>query len=242
MTAPSSSGRRIDGLDVVAFDADDTLWRSEDSFVHAEHRFGELLAPYVSDGVDLSGALRAAERADLPISGYGVKAFTLSMARTALQLTGGRIPAAVVGELLDIGWDMLSEPVELLPDVPEVLAAVSPHARTILITKGDLVHQDRKVKMSGIAHHFADIEIVLEKDVETYAGILTRLGVDASRFCMIGNSVRSDVLPVLELGGQGVHVPYRITWEMERADGHGRDIVELRSLADVPIWLGLETL
>ena len=164
------------------------------------------------------------------------------MARTAIQVTGGRLPAAVVGELLDIGWEMLTEPVHLLPHVPEVLAKVSPHVRTVLITKGDLVHQDRKVKTSGIAHHFSDVEIVLEKDVETYARIVARLGVDPARFCMIGNSVRSDVLPVLELGGQGVHVPYHITWEMERADGHGRDIVELASLADVPIWLGLETL
>jgi putative hydrolase of the HAD superfamily len=240
VTAATVPGRRIDGFDVVAFDADDTLWRSEDSFVHAEHRFTQLVAPYVPEGVDLSEALRAAERADLPISGYGVKAFTLSMARTAMTLTEGRLPAAVIGELLDIGWEMLSEPVQLLPHVPEVLAALSPHVDVVLITKGDLVHQDRKVKTSGIAHHFAHVEIVLEKDVETYSTIIRRLGVAPSRFCMIGNSVRSDVLPVLELGGSAVHVPYHITWEMEHVEGHGRAIVELASLADVPIWMGVE--
>jgi putative hydrolase of the HAD superfamily len=235
-------GRRIDGFDVVAFDADDTLWRSEDAFVHAEQRFVELVTPYVSDGIDVPGALRATERADLPISGYGVKAFTLSMARTAINLTDGRMPSAVVGELLDLGWEMLTEEVHLLPHVPEVLAAVSPHVRTVLITKGDLVHQDRKIRTSGIAHHFAHVEIVLEKDVETYATIIDRLGIAAERFCMVGNSVRSDVLPVLELGGQGIHVPYHVTWEMELADGHGREIVELASLADVPIWLGVSDL
>ncbi len=236
------SARRVDGFDVVAFDADDTLWRSEDAFVHAEARFVELVSPYVPDGVDVSAALRATERGDLPISGYGVKAFTLSMARTAIRATGGRIPAAVVGELVDLGWAMLTEEVHLLPHVPEVLAAVSPHVRIVLITKGDLVHQNRKVTTSGIAHHFTDVEIVLEKDAATYATILARLGVAPERFCMIGNSVRSDVLPVLEIGGTGVHVPYHVTWEMELAEGHGREFVELASLADVPIWLGVSEL
>jgi putative hydrolase of the HAD superfamily len=233
------SGRRVDSFDVIAFDADDTLWRSEDSFAHAEHRFTELLGPYVPDGVDLDAALRATEKADLSISGYGVKAFTLSMVRSAIEVTEGRVPASVIGELVDLGRDMLTEQVHLLPHVPEVLAAVSPEVRTVLITKGDLVHQTRKVTTSGIEHHFADIEIVLEKDPATYTKILRRLGVAAERFCMIGNSVRSDVLPVMAIGGHAVHVPYHITWELELADGHGQDVVELASIADVPAWLGI---
>jgi len=145
----------------------------------------------------------------------------------------------VLGELVDLGRDMLTEQVHLLPHVPEVLAAVSPEVRTVLITKGDLVHQTRKVTTSGIEHHFADIEIVLEKDPATYTKILRRLGVAAERFCMIGNSVRSDVLPVMAIGGHAVHVPYHITWELELADGHGQDVVELASIADVPAWLGI---
>jgi putative hydrolase of the HAD superfamily len=233
------SGRRVDSFDVIAFDADDTLWRSEDSFAHAEHRFTELLGPYVPDGVDLDAALRATEKADLSISGYGVKAFTLSMVRSAIEVTEGRVPASVIGELVDLGRDMLTEQVHLLPHVPEVLAAVSPEVRTVLITKGDLVHQTRRVTTSGIEHHFADIEIVLEKDPATYTKILRRLGVAAERFCMIGNSVRSDVLPVMAIGGHAVHVPYHITWELELADGHGQDVVELASIADVPAWLGI---
>jgi putative hydrolase of the HAD superfamily len=233
------SGRRVDSFDVIAFDADDTLWRSEDSFAHAEHRFTELVGPYVPDGVDLDAALRATEKADLSISGYGVKAFTLSMVRSAIEVTEGRVPASVIGELVDLGRDMLTEQVHLLPHVPEVLAAVSPEVRTVLITKGDLVHQTRKVTTSGIEHHFADIEIVLEKDPATYTKILRRLGVAAERFCMIGNSVRSDVLPVMAIGGHAVHVPYHITWELELADGHGQDVVELASIADVPAWLGI---
>ena len=234
--------RRIDQFDVVAFDADDTLWRSEDSFTYAERRFVELVSPYADDGVDVEDALKAVERADISVTGYGVKAFTLSMVRAAITVTEGRIPSIVVGELADLGRSMLVEDVHLLPHVSEVLAAVSPSVRTVLITKGDLVHQTRKVATSGIEHHFTDIEIVLEKDPDTYSKILQRLRVPADRFLMIGNSVRSDVLPVLAIGGHAVHVPYHITWEHERVDDHGQELVELASIADVPIWLGLTEL
>jgi len=161
------------------------------------------------------------------------------MVRTAVDVTEGSVPSPVIGELVDIGRAMLTESVHLLPHVPEVLAAVSPHTRVVLITKGDLVHQTRKVTTSGIEHHFDEIEIVLEKDPDTYAKILRRLGVPAERFCMIGNSVRSDVLPVMAIGGHAVHVPYHITWEIERVDDHDEDVVELASIADVPAWLGL---
>jgi putative hydrolase of the HAD superfamily len=234
--------RRIDQFDVVAFDADDTLWRSEDSFTHAEHRFVELVSPYAPAGVDVHAALRGVERADISVTGYGVKAFTLSMVRAAITVSEGAIPSLVIGELADLGRSMLLEDVHLLPHVSEVLATVSPSVRTVLITKGDLVHQTRKVNTSGIEHHFTDIEIVLEKDPETYAKIMQRLGVAPDRFLMIGNSVRSDVLPVLALGGHAIHVPYHITWEHERVNDHGEELVELSSIADIPIWLGLTTL
>ena len=241
-TRPPTTSRRIDQFDVVGFDADDTLWRSEDSFRFAEHRFVELVSPYAPEGVDAGAALKAVERADISVTGYGVKAFTLSMVRAAINVTEGAIPSVVIGELADLGRSMLVEDVHLLPHVSEVLAAVSPSVRTVLITKGDLVHQTRKVTTSGIEHHFTDIEIVLEKDPGTYARILHRLGVAPDRFLMIGNSVRSDVLPVLALGGHAIHVPYHITWEHERVDDHGQDLVELSSIADVPIWLGLTEL
>lgn len=229
--------RRIEHFDVVAFDADDTLWRSEDFFTSAERRFVELVAPYAPDGVDVEAALRAVERADLAVTGYGVKAFTLSMARAAIVATSGAVPADVVGQLLDIGRSMLLGDVHLLPHAAEVLAMVSPHVRTVMITKGDLVHQTRKVATSGIEHHFADVEIVLEKDPATYLKIVGRLGVSPQRFLMIGNSVRSDVLPVLAIGGHAVHVPYHTTWEHEIVDDHDQDVVELASIADLPRWL-----
>ena len=135
--------------------------------------------------------------------------------------------------------DMLTEPVHLLADVPEVLSRVGAERRLALITKGDLVHQTRKVTTSGIEHHFADIEIVLEKDPQIYAKILARIGVSPERFCMVGNSVRSDVLPVMALGGHAVHIPYHLTWELEHVDDHDEDVTELASIADLPTWLGL---
>jgi putative hydrolase of the HAD superfamily len=233
------TARRIDQFDLIAFDADDTLWRCEDAFRAAENRFAELVQPHAPDGVDVAAALTATERADLSVAGYGVKAFTLSMVRAAITVTDGAVPTAVIEELLDAGRDMLTEQVHLLPHVPEVLAKVAGAARVILITKGDLVHQTRKVTTSGIEHHFAEIEIVLEKDVDTYSRILRRLDVVPERFCMIGNSVRSDILPVMSLGGHAVHIPYHLTWELERVDGHDEDVTELATIADLPAWLGL---
>jgi putative hydrolase of the HAD superfamily len=233
------SFRRIDQFDVVAFVADDTLWRSEDSFDHAERRFAELVGPYVPDGVDIDAALRATEKADISVTGYGVKAFTLSMIRAAITVTNGAVPVQVIGELGDLGRTMLTEPVQLLAHVPEVLTEVSAECRVVMITKGDLVHQTRKITTSGIEHHFTDVEIVLEKDAEVYTKLLQRFGVPADRFCMVGNSVRSDILPVMAIGGHAVHIPYHLTWELERVDDHDEDVTELASIAELPAWLGL---
>jgi putative hydrolase of the HAD superfamily len=230
---------RIDQFDVIAFDADDTLWQSEDSFHHAEAKFAELVGPHCPVGVDVDEALRAVERADLSISGYGVKAFTISMVRAAITASNRTVPVEVIEEIVELGQHMLTEPVHVLPNVPEVLAAVGASCRIVLITKGDLVHQTRKVTTSGLEHHFSDIEILLEKDPPTYAKILRRLGVEPERFLMVGNSVRSDILPVLALGGHAVHVPYHLTWVLEQVDEHEEDFADLASIAELPAWLGL---
>lgn len=230
---------RIDWFDVVAFDADDTLWQSEDSFNHAENMFEELVTPYAPVGVDVGEALRAVERADLSVSGYGVKAFTISMVRAAISATNRTVPVEVLEELVELGQHMLTEPVHVLADVPEVLAAVGSAKRIVLITKGDLVHQTRKVTTSGLEHHFSDIEVLLEKDPATYSKILHRLGVEPHRFLMVGNSVKSDILPVLALGAHAVHVPYHLTWSLEQVDQHDEEFAELSSIAELPTWLGL---
>jgi putative hydrolase of the HAD superfamily len=220
-------------FDVIGFDADDTLWHSEDSFHRVEALFVELVQPYVQAGIDVTAAVRATERSDIPIAGYGVKAYTLSMVKAAVTVSDGRVPASVIGRIVEAGTEMLTEPVRLLPDVPEVLADIGRDHRLVLITKGDLVHQTRKVTTSGIAHHFELVEVVLEKDVETYNRILTRLGTTPPRFCMVGNSVRSDVLPVLALGGHAVHIPYPLVWEYDHVD-HDEDVDELESLKQLP--------
>lgn len=226
-------------FDVIAFDADDTLWHSEDGFSAAEHRFIELLQPHASPGTSVRDALTAMERANLPIYGYGVKAFGLSMVEAALAVGQDRVPTAVFAEIVDITRDLMLAPVRLLPDVSSVLDSVGVHYRVVMITKGDLIHQTRKVTTSGLQHLFAHVEIVLEKDVPTYERVIRELGVRPDRFCMIGNSIKSDVLPVLDVGGHAVHVPYPHLWELEKAEvlPTGPRFAELPNLRDLPHWL-----
>jgi len=227
-------------FDVVAFDADDTLWHSEESFRRNERQFVELMKPYVADGVDIKSALVAIEGANLSTYGYGVKSFGLCAVEAALTLSNGTVPPGVLQEILASVKEHLTEPVRLFEEASHLVAQVARHHKVIMITKGDLVHQTRKVRTSGIDHLFHHVEIVLEKDAETYARVLRSLGVDPHRFCMVGNSLKSDILPVLEIGGFGVHVPYEILWDLESTDvvpGEGDRWVELPTLADVPGWL-----
>jgi putative hydrolase of the HAD superfamily len=226
-------------FDVVGFDADDTLWQSEDGFFASERRFAELVSPYVPEGVDVAAALTGTEGKNLAAFGYGVKSFGLSMVECAVNITDGTVPTRVIAELIELTRGQLQEPVRMLPHVPEVLAAVSATHRIVLITKGDLIHQTHKVTSSGLAHHFEHIEIVLEKDPPTYAKLIDRFGVAPERFCMVGNSVRSDILPVLSLGGTGVHVPYHVLWAHERVE-HDQHFAELASISELPAWLAAQ--
>ena len=226
-------------FDMLAFDADDTLWHSEDGFHASEQRFVELVAPFAAEGVDVKAALTAVERKNLPVFGYGVKAFGLSAVEAALSISEGRVTTHVLGQLMEMVRAQLTEPVRLLPHVPEVLAKVGRHYRMVLITKGDLIHQTHKVETSGLAHHFTDIEIVLEKDPGQYDRLFRKFGVPAERICMVGNSVRSDILPVMALGGTAVHVPYPLLWELEHVD-HDEHFADLESITDLPGWLGIE--
>jgi putative hydrolase of the HAD superfamily len=220
-------------FDVIGFDADDTLWHSEDSFTAVEQQYVDLIASYAADGADVRAALRATERQHVPISGYGVKAFTLSMVECAVTVTQGAVPASVIGDVVRLGMAMLTEPVRLLPGVTDVLADLAEDHRLVLITKGDLVHQWRKLDNSGITHHFAHIDVVMEKDEATYRRVLNDVDVAPERFCMVGNSVRSDVLPVLALGGHAVHIEYQYTWEHELVE-HDEAVVTAASILDVP--------
>ncbi len=229
--------RRRDQFDTIGFDADDTLWRSEDYFTEAEQFFVERVAPHAPDGVDVLAALHATELDNVPVSGYGVKGYALSMVQAAVTATSGRVPSSVIGELVDHAHEMLMHPVELLEGVPETLAAVGQTHQLVLITKGDLVHQTRKVRTSGIEHHFQHIRVVLEKDVFNYRELLDEWAIDPQRFLMVGNSVRSDILPILELGGHGVHVPYHVTWAHEVVLEHDSEFAELSSIRELVAWL-----
>lgn len=227
-------------FDAIGFDADDTLWFSEVSFRKYEEEFVSLVTPYVEEGVDIKRALTATERANISTYGYGVKSFGLSALEAAISVSHGLIPIAVVAEILRGVREHLTEPVRLFESVGEVLSAVSKNHRVIMITKGDLVHQTRKIETSGLAHHFDSVEIVLEKDPKIYDKVLRSLGINPLRFCMVGNSLKSDILPVLELGGFGVYVPYEIHWELDHADHPpppGSRFVELPTLHDVAQWL-----
>jgi len=225
-------------FDVIGFDADDTLWHSEDGFHASEMKFVEWVSPYVADGIDVKAALTAVERKNLHTFGYGVKAFGLSAVEAAISISEGRVPTEVIGRLVEMVRATLTEPVRLLPHVAEVLAQVGRHHRMVLITKGDLIHQTFKVETSGLAHHFEHVDILLEKDPETYRRVLADRGIDPTRFCMVGNSVRSDILPIMALGGTAVHVPYPLLWELEHVE-HDEHFAELASITELPAWLGL---
>lgn len=220
----------------IGFDADDTLWHNENIFERVHERYCELLARH-HDAETVKRALHATEMRNLDLYGYGIKGFMLSSIETAIELTAGKLAVNELRELLALGRGMLEHPVELLDGAQEVLEALAPAYRLLLITKGDLRDQERKLAKSGIAGRFQAIEIVSEKDARTFERILRRHDVEPKDFLMVGNSIRSDILPVLALGASGVHVPYRITWGHERAEkppaADGR-FFEAGSLRDLP--------
>lgn len=201
---------------VIGFDADDTLWHNEIIFEKVHERYRALLANY-HDAATVDQTLLATEMRNLELYGYGVKGFMLSTIETAIELTDGKISAQEIRTIIGLGREMLDHPVELLDGVTDVLATLAATHEVLLITKGDLRDQERKLAKSGIAARFRGIEIVSEKNPSTYAEILQRRNIAPTEFLMVGNSLKSDVLPVLALGGSAIHVPYTLTWAHERA-------------------------
>ncbi|QOW25894.1 HAD family hydrolase [Lysobacter sp. H23M47] len=205
-------------IGMVGFDADDTLWRSQDYFDEAQEAFEQILAPWAD--LDRPGArdrLYQVESGNIGVFGYGVKGMVLSMLEAAIELSDARISAADLQRILGLGKELLRHPVELLPGIAEAVEAIAREHPVVMITKGDLFHQEAKVRDCGMADLFGRIEIVSEKDPATYRRLLAEFGLQAPQFLMIGNSLRSDILPVLALGGWGIHVPYHSTWVHERA-------------------------
>jgi putative hydrolase of the HAD superfamily len=202
---------------IIAFDADDTLWHNEPYFDEAQERFCVLFQDYASSQ-EILGLILNHQVKNLPLYGFGIKAFTLSMIETALQLTNHQISGKGIEQILAIGKDLLQKPVELLPNVELVLGQLKGKYKLVIATKGDLKDQHRKLHDSGIGPFFHHIEVLSDKTELDYEKMLGRLECKAEDFLMIGNSLKSDVLPVLNIGGYAIHIPYHTTWEYEKID------------------------
>ena len=226
-------------IDLIALDGDDTLWHNERLYRMGRERFREVVA---SAGVSLPGEeieerVNQVELRNLKYYGYGVSSFVLSLIETSIELTDGRIPGAAIDGLLHLAREMLTAEVELFEGAREAITALAAAYPLMLITKGDLLHQRAKVDQSGLGDHFRHVEVVSSKTPETYASILTRHAIAPDRFLMVGNSLRSDILPVLGIGGWAVHIPARLGWAHEDSEppdpATGR-FFRLETLHDLP--------
>ena len=215
---------------LVGFDGDDTLWRSQDFFDAAQLEFEGILAAYVDLG-DSRDHLYAVESRNLALFGYGVKGMVLSMIEAAVEITDARIAARDLQRIIGLGKQLLQHPVELLPGIRDAVTRIAGEFEVVLITKGDLFHQEAKVRQSGLADLFPRIEIVSEKDEATYTRVLGEFALMPAQFVMIGNSLRSDIAPVLELGGWGIHMPYHTTWVHDTEADVADDAPRLRRVA-----------
>ena len=201
-------------IEIIAFDADDTLWHNESLFTMTQAKYKQLLAKYHTEEW-IESRLFDTETENIKHFGYGVKGFTLSMIETAIELSEGRITGAEINQIIDFAKQMLLSPIELLESVEETIEKLSQTHELMIITKGDLFDQESKIARSGLADYFSKIEIVKEKDEEIYQKILTKYQIDKDKFVMIGNALKSDILPVLRIGSSAVHIPYHTTWARE---------------------------
>lgn len=225
-------------IQVIAFDADDTLWANEPYFRETEDKFCALVEDFLPQHSTMKELFRT-EIENLPIYGYGIKAFILSMVETVLRISDHRINPEVISEIIRLGKEMLDKPIELLEGVEEVLESLKGKYRLVVATKGDLLDQERKLKKSGLAAYFHHIEIMSDKQVADYQKLIKHLDCQPENFLMLGNSLKSDVLPVLEIGGYAAHVPYHITWEHEQIDhqvSHAH-FLEIENIGDILPYL-----
>ncbi|MBS1812851.1 MAG: HAD family hydrolase [Acidobacteria bacterium] len=226
-------------IEVIAFDADDTLWHNERHYTEAKEIFTKILARY-HDERWIEEKLDSTELQNLNRYGYGIKSFALSMIETAIHLTEGRITGNEIQEVIAIAWDMLRKPMEIFDGVRDTISALAETYKVLLITKGDLFEQEAKIARSGIGEYFSSIEIVSEKTPQSYQAILNKHQVQPQNFVMVGNSLKSDILPVLAIGGIGIYIPFETTWvhelvpEEELAD---KDFIRLASISHVPVML-----
>lgn len=224
-------------IKVIAFDADDTLWVNEPFFRAAEEEFASLMESFMPRHGVIKEIYKT-EISNLDKYGYGIKGFILSMIQTALRISDHKIPVTYIDRILQIGYDMMEKPVDILPGVEEVLEQLKGDFKLVMATKGDLVDQEKKLKKSGLDHYFHHIEIMSEKKAADFRKLVGHLDVKPEEFMMIGNSLKSDVLPVLELGGHAIHIPFHTTWEYERIDyevdhGNFHKVDQISSVLDL---------
>jgi putative hydrolase of the HAD superfamily len=206
-------------LNVIAFDADDTLWHNETLYHQTQDKYRLLLTKYIDTG-NLDEQLYQTEVGNLPYFGYGIKSFTLSMIENACRLTGGCISVEDILQIIQFAREMRDAPVELLPGVREVVARLAQEYDLMVITKGDLLDQQTKLDRSGLASYFKSVEVVIDKTPQIYARLIEAYHLDPQRFIMVGNSLRSDILPAIALGAQAVYIPYHLTWAHEHEIDH----------------------
>ncbi len=203
-----------DNIKVIAFDADDTLWVNETYFRDVEHKFAQLLSAYETEN-KIDQELFKMEMKNLSTYGYGIKGFMLSMVESAIELSNGKISNKVISQIIDLGKEMISMPVELLDGIEDVLEALSKKYRLLVLTKGDLLDQERKLEKSGLTKYFHHVEVMSDKKEKNYKDLLDHLEINVNEFLMIGNSLKSDVLPIVNIGGKAIHVPFHTTWQHE---------------------------
>ncbi|WP_178985037.1 HAD family hydrolase [Winogradskyella helgolandensis] len=222
-------------IKVIGFDADDTLWVNETYFRDAEEEVGQLLSHYETPN-KIDQELFRMEIVNLPTYGYGVKGFILSMIELAVELSNGTVSNAIISKILTIGKDMINKPIELLDGVEEVLKVLSKDYRLIVATKGDLLDQERKLEKSGLLKYFHHIEVLSEKHETNYTQLLKRLDIEPESFLMVGNSLKSDILPLVKIGSQAIHVPFHTTWQHEKVtekEANGSDYKTVNSLTEI---------
>lgn len=224
-------------LTTIGFDADDTLWQNEQYYRLTERHFADLLSDH-ADSARISERLLEAEKRNLGHYGFGIKGFTLSMIETAIEITEGKVPARVIAQILDVGRDLLSHPVETLPNVRDTLEALAGNYLLVLITKGDLFDQERKLAQSGLGDFFDNVEIVSDKTAVTYRRIFSKVGDGPERAMMVGNSLKSDVVPAIAAGSYGVFVPHELTWIIEHVE-EPKDAPRFRKIAHLGELKGL---
>ncbi|MBL0154055.1 MAG: HAD family hydrolase [Chitinophagaceae bacterium] len=224
----------LDHIRVIAFDADDTLWVNEPYFLEVAKKFGDLLEDFIPRH-NASQELYKTEMQNLPLYGYGVKGFMLCMIETVIRVTSHAASPQVIQKVIQYGQELLNKPIDLLDGVEDVLTALSDNYRLVIATKGDLLDQERKLEKSGLTKYFHHIEIMSEKQPKDYMKLIKHLDCQPDEFLMLGNSIKSDCLPVLELGGHAVHIPYHTTWAHEKVDQslvHPR-FVQIKTIRDI---------